>query len=45
MMFIFCCTRSTNKTKALFPIYFLSNRFESACIYMETMATTSESAD
>ena len=32
-------------TKALLPIFSLSNRFELTGIYMETMATTSESAD
>ena len=31
--------------KALLPIYSQPNRFEFTCIYMETMATTSESAD
>ena len=28
VMLIFCCVRSTDKTKALLPIYFLCNRFE-----------------
>ena len=45
VMFIFCCVRSTNKTKALLPIYILINRFEFTCMYMEAMATMSESAD
>ena len=45
MVLIFCCVRATNKTKTLFPRYFLSNRFEVARIYMKAMATTSESAD
>ena len=45
LMFIFCYVRSTNRTKTLLPVYFLSNRIEFTCIYMETMATTSESAD
>ena len=40
-MFIFCCVKSTDITKALVPIYSL---FELTCIYMEAMATTSESA-
>ena len=44
-MFVFCCVSSANKTKAQLPIYSLFNRFELTCIYMETMATTSESAD
>ena len=39
MVFIFCCIRSTNKANALLPIYSLSKKFESACIYMETVAT------
>ena len=45
VMFIFCCVRSTDKTKVLLPIYSLCNRFELTCISMETMATTSESTD
>ncbi|KAL3149376.1 hypothetical protein ABBQ32_002177 [Trebouxia sp. C0010 RCD-2024] len=45
MMFIFCCVRATNKTRTVLPRYFLPNRFEVACIYMQTMATTCESAD
>ena len=45
VMFIFCCVRSTDKTKALLPIYSLWHRFELTCIYIETMASTSESAD
>ena len=44
-MFTFCRVKSTNKTKALFPIYFLSNRFKFTCIFMETMTNTYESAD
>lgn len=36
---------STNKTKALLSIYFLSNRLQVTCIYMETIATVSKSAD
>ena len=28
VMLIFCCVRSTDKTKALLPIYSLCNRFE-----------------
>ena len=46
-MFIFCCARSTDKTRPLLPIYSLCNRLELTCIYMETimMATTSQSAD
>ena len=36
---------STNRTKLQLPIYSLFHRFELTCIYMETMATTSESAD
>ena len=45
VMFVFCYFSSTNRTKVQLPIYFLFNRFELTCIYMETMATTSESAD
>ena len=44
-MLIFCCVRSTDKTKALLPIYSLCNRFELTRIYIETMATTSESGN
>ena len=45
VMFSFCCVKSTNRTKALLPIYSLSYRFELTRIYMETMTTTPESAD
>ena len=50
-MFIFCCVRSTDKTKAVLSVYCMCNRFSLTWIYMETMATTmisivtSESAD
>ena len=34
VMFISCCARSKNRSKALLPIYSLSNRFEMTCTYI-----------